>query len=253
MSDLGPPTDGAAARSHPEPGSVDRPNTVWTPAGRVDRFGVTLLLIIVTLIVDFSTPSTGWAGVLSIAFGAATFLFVLTMSDARPSIIAGLRLAAVLVVALSVVAVAIGDGSRVPSIVDAIGAALAIVAPVVIARRLLREPVISIHTVLGGLCLYLLIGLFFAYVFAFVNAATGAFFVQAGATRTADDVYFSYVTMATIGYGDLTPQTDLARMLAVADGITGQLFLVTVVAFFLSHLGSSRSRLSRGQSGHDPA
>jgi hypothetical protein len=154
-----------------------------------------------------------------------------------------MRVIAVGAVGVAAVSVAVGDAARVTAVAYGMSALLAIIVPVVIARRLLREPVISIHTVLGGLSLYLLLGLFFGYVFTLVNAASGQFFVQTGAGRVEDFVYFSYITMATVGFGDLTPKTDLARMLAATDGITGQLFLVTVVAFFLGNLGTRRSRV----------
>jgi Ion channel len=237
-----PPMVGATVTGdHPATGPAAGPDdTISTPAGRVDRFGVALVLIALAVAVDFSPITAGWAGVLSVALGTATLVFVLTASDANPVVVRALRVIAIAAVVLAATSVLSGDGHRAPEFVFVIGATLAFVVPIVIARRLLREPVISVHTVLGGLCLYLLLGLLFAYVFAFVNAEAGPFFVQAGASRLADFVYFSYITMATVGYGDLAPGSDLARMLAVADGITGQLFLVTVVAFLLGNIGTRR-------------
>ncbi|MFI5261105.1 MAG: potassium channel family protein [Candidatus Limnocylindrales bacterium] len=247
MSNQPEPVSGDAGGTDAASARPARPDaTIWTPAGRVDRFGVVLLLIALTVVVDCSGLTAGWAGVLSTALGAATLAFVFTAADARPTIVRLVRVAALLAVVLAATAVVAGDMGRVSILVNATGAALAIAAPIVIARRLLRQPVITVHTVLGGLCLYLLIGLFFVYVFAFVNDAAGPFFVQTTTAGGADFVYFSYITLATVGYGDLTPHADAARMLAATEGITGQLFLVTVLAFFLGNLGARRSAFRDG-------
>jgi hypothetical protein len=50
-------------------------------------------------------------------------------------------------------------------------------------------------------------------------------------------MYFSFITLATVGYGDLVPALQLGRALAVLEGLTGQLYLVTVVALVVSRIG----------------
>ena len=60
-----------------------------------------------------------------------------------------------------------------------------------------------------------------------------------------DYVYFSYVTMSTVGYGDLTARGDFARMLAVTEALIGQLYLVTIVALLVGNLGRVRQRNER--------
>ena len=54
-------------------------------------------------------------------------------------------------------------------------------------------------------------------------------------------MYFSFVTMATVGYGDLTAQGGLGRALAATEGILGQIYLVTTVAALVGNLGRTRS------------
>jgi hypothetical protein len=49
-------------------------------------------------------------------------------------------------------------------------------------------------------------------------------------------LYFSYVTLATLGYGDYTAASNLGHMLAVAEALIGQIYLVTVVALLVSRL-----------------
>ena len=50
-------------------------------------------------------------------------------------------------------------------------------------------------------------------------------------------VFASFITMATVGYGDLTPVSDLARAMAVGEAIIGQLYLVSVVSMAVGRLG----------------
>jgi voltage-gated potassium channel len=47
-------------------------------------------------------------------------------------------------------------------------------------------------------------------------------------------IYFSFVTLATLGYGDITPRTDVARSVAILEGVGGQLFLAVLVARLVS-------------------
>jgi hypothetical protein len=58
-------------------------------------------------------------------------------------------------------------------------------------------------------------------------------------------VYFSYVTLATLGYGDLTPARAVGRLLAVFETIAGSLYLVTAVSLVVSRIGVER----RGRGG----
>jgi voltage-gated potassium channel len=56
----------------------------------------------------------------------------------------------------------------------------------------------------------------------------------------SDYMYFSFITLATVGYGDLTPQGGLGRALAVLEGLFGQIYLVTAVAALVGNLGRTR-------------
>jgi hypothetical protein len=77
---------------------------------------------------------------------------------------------------------------------------------VAILRRLASHVVISEHTVAGAACAYLLIGIFFMSVFTFLAATVqGPFYAQTASERSVDHLYFSFVTLTTVGFGDLTP------------------------------------------------
>ena len=83
--------------------------------------------------------------------------------------------------------------------------------PVVIASSSLwRRRIIDIRTVLGAVCIYVLLGMMFAFVYAAINGIdSGPFFVQTTYATTPDFLYFSFITQTTVGYGDFTAAGDL--------------------------------------------
>ncbi len=106
--------------------------------------------------------------------------------------------------------------------------------------RIAKAPVININVVANAITVYLMLGLLFSYIFLTVaSVIADAFFTQ-GVQPTSTYLYFSYITLATIGYGDFTPANTLGRFLAVAEGLMGQLYLVTVLALIVSNLGRQR-------------
>lgn len=112
-----------------------------------------------------------------------------------------------------------------------------------------RRRTVTIDTVMGALCVYLLLGLLFATLAAFYAVTVAPFFAQAGSHPPGDYVYFSFITLETVGYGDLTPGGDLPRVLAFMEGLIGQLYLVTVIAVLVSNLRPGNLRNKPEQSG----
>jgi hypothetical protein len=110
-------------------------------------------------------------------------------------------------------------------------------APVVIGRALWRRQLVDIHTVLGAVCIYVLLGMMFAFVYAAIDGiGSASFFVQTNHATTPDFLYFSFITQTTVGYGDFTAAADLGRALSVLEALTGQLYLVTIIAVLVSRL-----------------
>jgi uncharacterized membrane protein len=87
----------------------------------------------------------------------------------------------------------------------------------------------------------LLLGLLFSYVFeAIALLSHEPFFSNHPVTTAWDFLYFSYVTMTTMGYGDLVAAESLGQLAAVCEALMGQTYLVTVVALAVSKLGAQR-------------
>jgi Ion channel len=194
--------------------------------------------------------TTDWGRFVSVAFLGLALLLVLRTVDAR---VQTRLIAAIVVIAALVtsgISVLIGEGEVSNWAVPVVGALLALVAPVAIIRELFRQESVTYQTVLGALCLYLLVGLFFSFLYGAVAAFTdGPFFAEGRTEETIDFLYFSFVTLTTTGYGDLVAVTDLGRMLAVTEALLGQLYLVSVVAVLVANLGrpSIRSVADRDQ------
>ena len=102
--------------------------------------------------------------------------------------------------------------------------------PVTISR-VLRHRRVSHETVLGALCAYVLIGLLFAFLYLAVNELRSEpFFAQPGEHEQGEYLYFSFVALTTLGFGDLSPSVGLPQALTVLEALLGQVFLVTLVA-----------------------
>jgi voltage-gated potassium channel len=101
---------------------------------------------------------------------------------------------------------------------------------------------VSGDAIFGTVCGYLLLGIVWSLLYSAVETASpGSFAVPApgGADVAAARPdrgtlsYYSFITLATVGYGDVTPLTPLARTLAWIEAITGQFYLAILVAGFV--------------------
>jgi hypothetical protein len=126
-----------------------------------------------------------------------------------------------------------------------VGGLLAITIAVVIAEGAIAQREVNSRSVAGAICVYVLFGLVFMFVYSVIATIdTAPFFAQGGDGTRPLRVYFSFVTLATLGYGDYTPAGNLGHALAVLEALMGQLYLVTVVAVVVTRLGRPERRRS---------
>lgn len=112
---------------------------------------------------------------------------------------------------------------------------------VVVARRVLEHARVGLQTIAGALCCYVLIGLVFAMGFGAFEAFTDEPVLFADRVGRADPVYYSFVTLTTVGFGDVTSSLDVVRRITVIEAMLGQIFLATMVARLVSLYGVARS------------
>lgn len=101
--------------------------------------------------------------------------------------------------------------------------------PVTISR-VARHRRVTHETVLGALCAYVLLGLLFAFVFLAVEEVRGTFFAQPGEHPQSEFLYFSFITLTTLGLSAATPSVGLPQALTALEALVGSVFLVTLVA-----------------------
>lgn len=125
-------------------------------------------------------------------------------------------------------------------------ATLSLLAIVVLAQVFRPGPVTG-HRIRGAVAVYLLLGLIWAFAYESIAYQDAAAF--AGAVTTSWEVppwtYYSFVTLTTMGYGDITPLHPVARLLAIAEALTGQLYLAILVARLVSQALESSSEHPR--------
>jgi len=97
-------------------------------------------------------------------------------------------------------------------------------------QRLFTTVQVTWDTILGGISTYLLIGFFWALLYITLQQLNAVRFHVPPPGHAMHLVYFSFTTLATVGYGDVVPTNGMAMMLANLEAIVGQLFLTVFIA-----------------------
>jgi hypothetical protein len=210
------------------------------------RYGLVLALAVLSTGVQMllpDTPASWLAQALLMAAMVVTALFAQGATRARWQHV-GL-LVAIAVVGLVIVASIGGRGDAERTITFSLSGVLAAAGAVIVARGVLAgigvERRVTPHTVMGALTVYLLAGLVFAFAYGVMGTIAGApVLSDIGVDKHAEQVYFSFITLTTVGYGDIAPVASAARMTSVLEALFGQLYLVTIVAVIVSNVGAQR-------------
>ena len=121
---------------------------------------------------------------------------------------------------------------------------------VLVLRDVFRARDVSLDTIAGALAVYLLLGVLWAFAYALLESAVpGSIIGLRGGDRTgyADYLGYSYITLTTLGYGNVVPGNTKADMLASAEAIVGQLYLTVLVARLVA-MSLSGGRAAQGTS-----
>jgi hypothetical protein len=118
---------------------------------------------------------------------------------------------------------------------------------------MLKARDVTHQLIISAVNLYLILGMFYAHIYTILDwFHPESFALQVPQHESASQfVYFSFVTLATLGYGDITPKTEFAQRLAITEAMMGQFYGSLVVAYLLSVYIGNRIRADYSGSNRD--
>jgi hypothetical protein len=204
------------------------------------RYGLLLVATVLSFAVQGAVAPGPLQQIAVTALAGASLLLALRAANLSRRLMAVAAVLAVAVLVLSLVratAGGIGDGTA-----RAMNALLVALGPPAVAVGLVRDlrssGQVRLEAVIGVLALYMLIGMAFGFLYGAIDRFGGDSFFAGGDPATVSHcLYFSFTTLATVGYGDFVARSDLGHTLAVSEALVGQIYLVTVVSLIVSNLG----------------
>lgn len=209
------------------------------------RYGVVLLLVIVLVAFAIVAPPGDVSRAVGFAIEALALLAVAATSRARIDIRRTYALA--VIAGGTAVALLTATGVVSATFTFAADGLLAAAIPVTLIGglvRLLRSRGVTAQAVAGALALYLLLGLLFAWVVGLIaHVQATPYFAGGNAVDSSNAVYYSFTTMTTTGFGDLTAATRVGHALAVLEMLLGQIYVVVIIGLLVSNVtGRPRAR-----------
>jgi hypothetical protein len=207
------------------------------------RFGKLLIVILVAASFQLAAPEEDWAQLITIALEGAALILSLELARLAPRvrrIVTGV----VLLVLVASIVLLLGPGQVGDAIPRAVALVFVVLTPVAVVSGLIHQlredQAVTLQTMFAGLCIYLLIAITFSFIYGVLDLIGDPFFAGGRTGNPANFLYFSFVTMTTVGYGDFSAATGAGRAFSVSEALIGQIYLVTVVALIVGHLGQRR-------------
>lgn len=207
------------------------------------RYGAVFSLVLVLAVFVIAAPSATWSRSVALAIEGAALVVAVATARERKEI--RYRNALIVGVATIVLIGLVATGTAPRGFTDAANAIITAAIPVVIVQgvfRLLRERGVTAQAVAGALAMYIALGLVFASIVGFVtHVSSTPYFAQHTSGTVGDRVYFSFTVLTTTGFGDFSAETPVGHAIAVIEMLTGQLYLITVIAVLIGNFISRRA------------
>jgi len=126
------------------------------------------------------------------------------------------------------------------------------IAIVTLLKDVYQKDNVTLDRIIASVCVYLLFGMFFAFIYCGISILDPTAFDFGGNTSQIveefrDYIYFSFVTLTTTGFGDMLPMSPITRILSALEAITGSIYLVVMVAGLVGmHVSSTFNRKIKG-------
>jgi Ion channel len=203
------------------------------PSRRDGRYGLLLAVLIATYLLNAFSAAKLATEVQVVLFAGVLLIALRTSLLDRPwpGIIAALTVIGTTAVFLtSLTGTRTGKATE-----DLWKSLLLLMAVIMVLRRVLAKPEVTIQSIFGALSAYLIVGLMFASGYAAMEHLSEThFFANNQPANTQTFQYFSFTTLTTLGYGDFTAAESGGRSIAVLEALTGQVFMATLVARLVS-------------------
>ncbi|HZE28638.1 MAG TPA: potassium channel family protein [Gaiellaceae bacterium] len=199
-------------------------------------YGLVLGLIIAIFVFTSVAPDSDWADSTLVLLQSLTLVVALWTSGLAQAD-SKLSIGLVALATSSAVALLVFGGTFFEAVVLSLAGVLTIATILTVALGVVDQGQANVKAVTGAVCVYVLIGLLFVFIYGVIAVvSSGDFFAQGTDGSRSLRLYFSFVTLATLGYGDYTPAHELGRTLAIVEALFGQLYLVTVIAVLVSRM-----------------
>ena len=205
------------------------------------EYSLTALLIMLVVTLFIVTPLASNA-----IIGSEIMLcFLAALSVTGVAVVSGRRSVTIVVILLAAAGIALdwaahfGNQPQLRILDNLVRLAFVLMLAVIVTSKVFKSGNVTHHRIQGAICVYLLAGLAWSYAFDLLWVLdTGAFRVADALSTNAARVgilrYFSFVTLTTLGYGDILPVTPVARSLATTEALFGQLYPTVMIARLVS-------------------
>lgn len=207
------------------------------------RYGIVLAIVLAQVLFLVLAPTTTWSRTISLVLQGTVLLAVIMTSRQSEQV----RTRATIGAAAIVVAIAVLASSDVlpKAVTIALGAVIVLAPlPTLCTQliRMMRTTGVTVEALAGALAVYLLVGTLFALVVGIMaESGSAPYFTNGTDGDTSTHVYFSFTTLTTTGYGDLTAASRQGHGLAVLEMLFGQIYLVTIIGLLVGNLRSRRA------------
>ena len=206
---------------------------------RAERYDIILAICTVTVVLTVTgiEALTALSGVVGLVLIVATLIESSQRRDRRTR--AWLVLALLMVVAAVELAfVHRSDALLGPAVVMSLG----FVAAATVTRQVLSRPLPSTTSIAASACAYLLFGYSFGSLYLLIDRAASATFLASGEALTPESaIYFSFVTLTTLGFGDLTPAASAGRIVVTLEAMAGQFYIAIAVARLVAGMAAPQT------------
>jgi hypothetical protein len=203
-------------------------------------YGFVLGMIVISFIFAAVAPDADWCASTLLLLETATLVIAIWSAGLAPRD-SKVSLTLIALAGATAIGYVVVGGKSFAGAVGLLSAAMVLAIGAAIVIGVIDQDHVNSQTVIGAVCVYLLAGFFFVYIYGAIAVfGHGYLFAQGTDGTRSIRLYFSYVTLATVGYGDYTMAGNLGRTLAVLEALMGQLYLVTVLALLVSRMRARR-------------